>query len=272
MPSPGVQVNYVVKSEVNQFHGDFYQDYENPDFQGSNISHLQLFEGAGTGSRITSYHDTDGDLGGPIKKDKLWFFTSWRRQYIGTTVTGYPVNNPSSGPPFATILSNGTYKLTYQINAKNKISQMLNFERKQQPYRNAANNQYADAVYDEDLVEWIGNLEWSSTISPNAFLNVRLGSWGYNWTNQPYPNSSGVLAPRQTDNTSGDVAGGYEPQGYFRRRVQLEPTLSYAAPHFLGLNHFFNFGFLYERETLGFNQYPYQGGYSLTYASPVGAP
>ena len=83
------------------------------------------------------------------------FFTSWRRQYIGTTVTGYPVDNPGTGPPFSTILSNGTYKLTYQINAKNKISQMLNFERKQQPFRNAGNNQYADAVYNQDLVEWM---------------------------------------------------------------------------------------------------------------------
>ena len=273
MPSPGVQVNFIVKSGGNQFHGDFYQDYENSSFQGTNINHTQLFQGAGTGTRITGYHDTNGDIGGPIKKDKLWFFTSWRRQYIGTTITGYPVDNPGTGPPFSTILSNGTYKLTYQINSKNKISQMVNFERKQQPYRNAANNQYADAVYNQDLVEWIGNLEWSSTISPNAFLNVRAGSWGYNWVNEAYANTTtGQIMPRRTDNTSGDVAGGFQPQGYFRRRVQFEPTLSYAAPHFLGLNHFLNFGFLYERETLGFNQYPYLDGYALTYASPTGAP
>src|SRR6202035_5113631 len=71
---------------------------------------------------------------------------------------------------------------------------------------------------------------------------------------------------------SGNIAGGYQPQGYFRRRIQLEPTLSYAAPHFLGKNHFFNFGFLFERETLGFNQFPYLNAYSLTYASPTGAP
>jgi hypothetical protein len=273
MPSPGVQVNFVVKSGGNQFHGDFYQDYESSSFQGTNINQTQLYQGAGTGTRITSYHDSNGDIGGPILKDKFWFFSSVRRQYIGTTITGYPVNNPGTGPAFSTILSNATYKLTYQINPKNKISNMVNFERKQQPYRNAANNQYADAVYDQDLVEWIGNLEWSSTLSPNAFLNVRAGSWGYNWVNEAYANSvTGQIMPRQTDNTSGDVAGGYQPQGYFRRRAQLEPTLSYAAPHLLGLNHFFNFGFLYEKETFGFNQYPYLDGYLLTYASPTGAP
>ncbi len=90
MPSPGAQVNMVVKSGGNQFHGDFYQDFENSSLQGSNISADQFAKGAGTGTRITGYHDTNGTIGGPIKKDKLWFFGSVRHQYIGTTVTGYP--------------------------------------------------------------------------------------------------------------------------------------------------------------------------------------
>ena len=130
MPSPGAQINFIVKSGGNMFHGDFYQDYENPDFQGHNISQTQLDEGAGEGTRITTYHDTNGDVGGPIMKDKLWFFTAARYQTIGTTVTGYPVNNPSSGPAFTTTLSDALYKVTYQINDRNRISQMLNFDRK----------------------------------------------------------------------------------------------------------------------------------------------
>ncbi|MGB6946713.1 MAG: carboxypeptidase-like regulatory domain-containing protein, partial [Bryobacteraceae bacterium] len=193
MPSPGAQINFIVKSGGNMFHGDFYQDYENPDFQGHNISQTQLDEGAGQGTRITTYHDTNGDVGGPIMKDKLWFFTAARYQTIGTTVTGYPVNNPSSGPAFTTTLSDALYKVTYQINDRNRISQMLNFDRKEQPYRNASNTQYSDAVYNEDLVEWIGNVVWDSTISNRAFLEVRLGSWGYNWTNQSYNGSDGGL-------------------------------------------------------------------------------
>lgn len=265
MPSPGANVNFVVKSGGNQFHGDFYQDYENSVFQGHNINATQLNQGAGVGSRITSYHDTNADVGGPIRKDKLWFFSSVRYQYIGTTVTGYPVTAPGTGP-FYTQLSNATYKLTYQINDKNKISQMTNFERKQQPYRNAANNQYLDAVYNEDLVEWISDLEWSSTISPNAFLNVRAGDWGYNWVNGAYGS-----APRQTETQTGDVAGAFDGQGYFRKRSQIVPTLSYAT-NFLGLNHFFNVGYLYEKETYGFNQTSYPGAVSLTYASAAGSP
>jgi hypothetical protein len=271
MPSPGVQVNFVVKSGGNRFHGDFYQDLERSGFQGTNISNEQLYRGAGIGTRITGYHDTNGDIGGPVKRDKLWFFTSFRRQYIGTTITGYPVEKPGTGPPFSTILSNGTYKLTYQLNAKNRISHMLNFERKQQPYRDAASTRYSDAVYNQDLVQWIGNLEWNSALSPTAFLNVRLGSWGYNWGNKAYPGPSGAIEPRRVENQSGAIAGGYNPQRYSRRRFQIEPTLSYAASSLFGLNHFFTFGFLTEKETYNFEQYPYKDALQLTFASAAGA-
>jgi Carboxypeptidase regulatory-like domain/TonB dependent receptor len=273
MPSPGAQVNFVVKSGGNQFHGDFYQDYENGDFQGHNINLTQLDQGAGVGTRVTSYHDTNGTFGGPIIKNKLWFFAAARYQYIATTITGFPVQDPGTGPAFYTALSNATYKLSYQLNPKNKISQMTNFERKQQPYRNAANNQYQDAVYDEDLLEWIVDLDWSSTLSPNAFLNVRVGDWGYNWVDGAYgPGLNGnTLAPRQTETQTGNVAGSFDANAYFRRRSQIMPTLSYST-NFLGVNHFVNFGYLYEKEDYAFTQQSYYGAYSLTYDSAVGAP
>ncbi len=272
MPTPGTLVNFVVKSGGNQFHGDVYQDYENPDFQGHNINTSQLNKGAGIGTRITSYRDTNGDLGGPIKKDKLWFFLSARQQEIGTTVTGYPVNNPSSGPPFTTTLSNATYKVTYQLNANNRISNFLNVERKQQPYRNASNTQYSDAIYNEDLSEWIGNVMWESTLSPNAFLSVMAGDWGYNWTNTPYKGPNGQFDYRRTELTTGDTAGAFDENRYNRRRSQFVPTFSYAANNLLGRPHFITIGFLTEKETYNFEQYAYPGDVLETFDSTGGLP
>jgi hypothetical protein len=272
MPSPGTQINFIVKSGGNQFHGDMYQDYESPSFQGHNISTSQLNQGAGLGTRITGYRDTNGDIGGPIKKDKLWFFGSARYQTIGTLVTGYPVNNPSSGPAFTTTLSDALYKVTYQINQNNRVSQLLNFVRKQQPFRNASSTQYSDAVYKQDLVEWIGNVMWDSTLSPKSFLEVRLGSWGYNWTNGAYNGPDGGLDFRRTEQTTNDVAGGFQPQGYFRRRTQIDPTFSYQADNLFGKSHFFTLGFLTEYETYNFQQYPYKNQVLETFNSAPGVP
>jgi Carboxypeptidase regulatory-like domain len=272
MPTPGALVNFVVKSGGNDFHGDIYQDYENPNFQGHNISAYQLDEGAGIGTRIKSYRDTNGDIGGPVKKDKLWFFLSLRQQEIGTTVTGYPVNNPSSGPPFTTTLSNATYKVTYQINDKNRISNFLNMSRKQQPYRNASNTQYSDAVYNEDLAEWTGSVMWDSTLSPNAFLNVVVGDWGYNWSNDPFKGPDGNFDYRRTDLTSGDSAGAWNEDRYNRRRSQVMATFSYAANNLFGRPHFFTTGFLTEKETYNYQKYAYVGGGLETFDSPEGSP
>ncbi len=274
MPTPGAFVNFVVKSGGNQFHGDVYQDYENPNFQGTNISKYQLDEGAGTGTRITNYRDTNGDIGGPIKKDKLWFYLSLRQQEIGTTVTGYPVNNPSSGPAFTTTLSDATYKLTYQLNTKNRITNLLNMERKQQPYRNASNTQYSDAVYNEDLAEWIGNVVWDSTISPNAFLSVMVADWGYNWSNDPLKGPDGNFDYRRTDLTSGDTAGAWYEDRYNRRRSQLVPTFYYAANNLFGRPNFFTFGFMTERETYNYQEV-FLRGFLVPrnfFDSPTGSP
>ncbi len=118
MPSPGVLVNMVLKSGGNQFHGDAYFDYENPVLQGDNINTALLRKGVGQGTRISSYYDPNVSIGGPILKDKLWFFGSYRNQYIGVTTTGFPVEAPGTGPPFSTRLTNYTYNLTYQLNRK----------------------------------------------------------------------------------------------------------------------------------------------------------
>lgn len=267
MPSPGAQINFVVKSGGNQYHGDFYQDYENSDFQGTNVSQDQLRRGAGEGTRITRYNDTNGTFGGPIKKDKLWFFTSVRHQYIGVTVTGYPPNAPGTGD-FYTTLDNATYKISYQINAKNRISQMWNMERKLQPYRGASNQLYADAVFKQNFPQWIASLEWSSTLTPNAFFNLRFGSWGYNWTNRPYADpTTGQIENRRTDAQSGNTAGGEQPNSNYRRRFQIEPTLSYSYGA-----HFMTFGFLTEKETFYQEQLNYKDGLTLSFNSAVGLP
>ncbi len=88
VPTPGVYVASVLKSGGNDLHGTFYFDYENPNFQGHNITTMQLQQGAGTGTRGTRYRDANSDFGGPIIKDRLWYYFSIRNQQLGNTITG----------------------------------------------------------------------------------------------------------------------------------------------------------------------------------------
>ena len=99
MPQPGQFLNAVVKQGGDTTHGGAYVDYENPSFQGHNITPAQQEEGAGMGTRITRYQDYDGDIGGHIKKDKLWYFFGLRDERLGNTVTGFPAENPTEAQP-----------------------------------------------------------------------------------------------------------------------------------------------------------------------------
>lgn len=271
MPVPGNQINAVIRTGGNQFHGEFYQDYENPSFQGHNISQAQLLEGAGVGTRISTYHDSNGNIGGPIKKDRIWFFVSLRSQVSSYGVVGFPVEKPGS-VAFYSKDQNITYKISGQINKNHRLSNYIQWNPILKPYRGGASNEYLDAVYYQKAVAWVGDVQYSGIITPKLFVNVLLGTWGYNFPQVPYgPNGSlGYGAIRQTDVTSGNVAGSYPEVRSDPRRYQFEPTGSYFVDNFLGINHQIKFGWVTERETEDDEEYGPLGQVAYTYKSPAG--
>jgi hypothetical protein len=269
MPVPGQFINAVLKGGGSQFHGSFYQDYENSGLQGSNISTAQLRQGAGTGNKLTEYHDTDGDLGGPILRDRLWFYTSLRNQLAGHTVTGFPVENPGSNTDYTSLLQNITYKLTGQINPNHRFSQFVQWERKLTPLTNAASNYYKDAAYIRNLPGWAGGLQYDGTLTPRFFVTARVGVWGYNVLNAQ--DAAFPLTPRRTEQQTGNVAGTALAFRYNRRRFQYEPTGSYFLDRFLKVNHQIKFGWLTEHELYDNQQYGPVNEAALTFNSPAGS-
>ena len=93
--TPGLQLNAVIKSGGNQLRGDVYFDYENKSLQGRNVTDRLRRLGIGEGNRILTYYDPNVSIGGPIKRDKLWYFGSVRNQRTGVTQSGFPVEEPS---------------------------------------------------------------------------------------------------------------------------------------------------------------------------------
>src|SRR5262245_14990278 len=96
VPVPGAFMNTVVKSGGNTVHGRAYVDWEDSRFQGTNITAdmkrtcptsaaaatgFTGYCGLFTGDQFSRYNDFNPDAGGPIKKDKLWWYFSWRDQY-----------------------------------------------------------------------------------------------------------------------------------------------------------------------------------------------
>lgn len=101
--NPGANVNVVTKGGTNKFHGDAWEFFRN-NFLNANeyfLKNTQLSPG-GSGvntPQILKQNQFGFTFGGPIKKDKIFFFTSYQgtRQTNGVVSQGYSagVNLPA---------------------------------------------------------------------------------------------------------------------------------------------------------------------------------
>jgi hypothetical protein len=274
MPTPGVQINAVVKSGGNQFRGDLYIDFQHSSLQGHNVSDEQKQQGLGEGTRITKYYDPNLGIGGPIKRDKIWYFISLRKQFSGSNIGGFPVEDPGTFE-FTSQLENFTEKTTYQLSQNNKLAQFFEIRRKLQPSRDASSTRYLDAVYKQESISSYGTVEWNSVVSPTFFTNTRFSSWGYNWPNYAY-GPDGVLGeniqPRQTERLTGNVMGGARADKTFRRRFQLDWGGTYFKDDLLGSNHTIRVGFTAEREVQRYRDNGFVDEYTAQFDSATGQP
>jgi hypothetical protein len=92
--TPGVQMNFVLKSGTNTPHGSARTYYENKDLQGSNLP-KDLVESlggtSGKGNRLTKYADYGGEAGAPLIKDRWWGWASYGRTDVNIqTLDGFP--------------------------------------------------------------------------------------------------------------------------------------------------------------------------------------
>jgi hypothetical protein len=76
--SGGLNVNMVPKDGGNVVRGSFVTEYANGDMQGSNLTDELRARGLTRTNQIRKIYDVGGGVGGPLKRDRLWFFTASR--------------------------------------------------------------------------------------------------------------------------------------------------------------------------------------------------
>ena len=132
----GVRINFIAREGGNQYHGTFFGNFANDAFQTTNIddellARNPLLRNAGT---VDKNWDFNPGVGGPLKRDKMWFFLSGRTQGAYLFAPGIFYNKNANDPSkwnYDPDLSrpaslektwlDAQLRLTYQINQKNKI-------------------------------------------------------------------------------------------------------------------------------------------------------
>ena len=272
MPSGGVLTNFIGKSGGNQLRGELYYEYENDGVQARNISDDQLARGyaniprnvidqlgleRGDANTLLSYKNLNASLGGPIVKDKLWFWAGYLRQQ---NVVYQPASGAIlDGTEFLTKLENWTGKLTYQMTQKDRVIAYLQYGAKLQPYRtdagfiSGAQNLNAAATLNQESPSWVGKIEYNRTFGDRAFLEVRAGEFGYNFGLV----GNDQTEPRREDAVTLLATGGGRDWQLDRRRKQLHGAYTFFMDNVLGGNHQFKIGGEVQHETgrTRWNQY-----------------
>ena len=94
----GVGINFVTRSGTNRFKGSGRVLNTNERFQADNVTDEIRAAGAGSGNPIQNINDYGLEIGGPIKRDKLWFWGSYGKQDVKVGVIGFYQNNATCRP------------------------------------------------------------------------------------------------------------------------------------------------------------------------------
>ncbi len=174
VPVAGAAVTTVIKSGGNMHHGEIYADYK----PGGH----QPYDGA---EHYAQYRDINGQLGGPVVKDRLWYFTSFRDQYTALTTGMFdrpPQEGGTQGHPFTTQTVEYTIKLNYQLSGARTLTFMTQLGTKDQPYRFGSGvfaHQYlVESTAIQDSRSYIGKAGYLQVIGNRATLDTSFNVYG----------------------------------------------------------------------------------------------
>jgi hypothetical protein len=256
MPNPGVQSQFIAKSGGNQFNGEYYLDWYNNSLQGSNIPDEYTAPTAFNNSPIRAhsneidrYYDTAINVGGPIKRDKIWWFGTYRTQFNAVAQPNFNFDST-----FDTKLWNAVAKTTYQANQNNKFIGYYQWGQKLQPTRlpfGTAIYNSAGPTFRQDSGSWVWKGEWNGTVSDKLYVEARVGSFGYyfptiaNSEDDYFWRDSGTLA----------IEGAHRKWQTDRERNQYTAAATYFLDTGAG-SHTFKVGgeILREKGWVGFEQ------------------
>jgi hypothetical protein len=220
----GPYMNVIPKTGGNEFHGSFIESFSNSSLQGSNYTDALKAAGLRVPAELITLYDHSGSVGGPIMKDRLWFYTIIR--YLGNaqSVPGMYANanagNPNSWSyvPDTSLQarsdsSNRTasMRITWQVSQRNKLNLFWDEQRscngaawpgvtgtgacRDNPAGWVESGSGATATLAPETgiythgPQRIQQASWTSPMSSRALLDVGISAYGARWGGNSSPGS-----------------------------------------------------------------------------------
>lgn len=293
----GVRMNIVPKDGGNRFSGNFFGAWTDSKFQGDNLTDDIVARGLRTGPGVDRIYDFNLAIGGPIKRDRLWFFTSGRMWSVNAPVADTYV--PPSGAAYRSSIGacrsgaigcevgiddqkikSALLRLTWQVTSKHKFSVYYDEIDKWRGHGmnagddpNTASQIWTSPRYNSAAAKYTGTLS-----------NTLLAEAGYSFNYEEYviTNQDGVNktpfspewyanASRRDQNVVALTSGLANWGGRYPDRFNMMAALSYiTGSHNVKGGVQYNWGpYVNTRETNGDLQQVYAGTAAAPFTNPV---
>jgi len=176
----GVRVNMIPKDGGNTVHGSgfFGGSADSWHLQSDNLTPDLIARGLKTGARILHVNDFNGSVGGPIVKDKLWYFGSGRYQSTWLQIPNTFVSDGSPGVEDADIKS-FVARVTWQATPRNKFGATYQRNYKWKGHEISSGGQTGtpqnpdiSATRRDPLLYYIGQAKWTSPVTNKLLLEA----------------------------------------------------------------------------------------------------
>jgi len=251
----GVRLNMIPKEGGNRYNGAFFGAWSDGAWQADNLSQSLQDRGLSAPDRIAKIYDFNFSLGGPLKKDTLWFFTSARRwgvdapiadTYYTPTGTNYSKTYPLCTSHAIACeqgiddqhIKSAMLRLTWQVTPKNKFGVYFDRVGKDRGHGMTAGDDPASAsqIWTSPAYE-TGSVKWTSTASSRMLVE---GGYSFNLERYNIVNQPGIMKER---GTPGWYAGGSRrdlgfgtrysslavEQGQYPDRHNIQGSMSYVT-------------------------------------------
>jgi hypothetical protein len=168
-PVGGIELSMIPRDGGNQFHGSIFGTGATSGMQSDNSNANLVALGLKARNKVDTVYDLNASLGGPIIRNKLWFFAVFRRwganNYLANTFTPEGAQAIDDNR-----LTDITFRLTYQINDKNKVSVSYDrgFKFRGHRFNNLISASFSDPLADVVQKSWMNYMaqaKYTSTIT-----------------------------------------------------------------------------------------------------------
>ena len=244
-PVRGISINAIVRTGGNEFHGSGFLAGTNQSFESNpGIA----------GNPINKRYDVNGDVGGHLLRDKIWFYTSGRYRAETDGLLGCVQDNGGQCISVNS-LAYSTSKLTWQVNPSNRLIGFAMVTYKTTLAGGSPIVSYDSRTY-YSIPIYTNKVEWEMVKGKSLVTSLQFGYFG--WDRLGTTGYSSQLGA--TDLVTGQVTGlstgaSFGPQPEYR--IQPRGSLTWYKPDWAGGNHTIkvNGGYQWIRTDIGYGEY-----------------